>query len=94
MAIVNVKSKYQIVIPAKVRKAAGIEVGNFLKVGYEKGQITLTPQAIIDRKHLAHFPKGIREGLEDVYAGRVSGPFTHAELVKHLKSVVQKKRKS
>jgi AbrB family looped-hinge helix DNA binding protein len=47
MSIINVKSKYQIVIPAKVRKAAGIEVGDFLEAGFEKGKITLTPQAVI-----------------------------------------------
>lgn len=56
MSIVNVKNKYQIVIPAKVRKAAGIEVGDFLEAEFEKGRITLTPQAIIDRKHLSKLP--------------------------------------
>ncbi len=87
MSIVNVKTKYQIVIPAKVRKMAGIQVGDFLMAGYEKGKITLTPQAVIDRKHLAKLPKGIREGLEDIRKGRVKGPFYSVEeLRKDLES--------
>jgi len=87
MSIVNVKSKYQIVIPVNVRKAAGVEVGDFLLAGFEKGKITLTPQAVIDRKHLAKLPKGIREGLEDIRMGRVKGPFYSVkELRKDLES--------
>lgn len=87
MSLVTIKNKYQIVIPAKVRKEAGLNVGDFLKAGFEKGKITLTPQAVIDRKHLAKLPKGIREGLEDIRMGRVKGPFySVAELRKDLES--------
>ena len=87
MSIINVKSKYQIVIPAKVRKAAGIEVGDFLEAGFEKGKITLTPQAVIDRKHLKKLPKWLQASLRDVQEGRTSGPFNSiAELRKHLES--------
>lgn len=95
MTIINVKSKYQIVIPSKVRKAAGIEVGDFLEAGFEKGKITLTPQAVIDRKHLAHLPKGVQEGLEDIRAGRMSGPFTtHEALMRHLKVATRRYHRS
>ncbi len=85
MSIVNVKSKYQIVIPAKVRKAAGIEVGDFLEAGYEKGTITLTPKSLLDRE--------VAEALADFREGKTSGPFeTHKALVKHLKKVVRNYR--
>lgn len=87
MSLVTIKNKYQVVIPAKMRKAAGLEVGDFLEAGFEKGKITLTPKALIDRKHLAKLPKGVREGLEDIRMGRVKGPFYSVEeLRKDLES--------
>lgn len=87
MSLVTIKNKYQIVIPAKVRKEAGLNVGDFLEAGFEQGRITLTPKALIDRKHLAKLPKGIREGLDDIRRGRVAGPFYSVqELRKDLES--------
>lgn len=85
MSLVTIKNKYQIVIPAKVRKAAGVSVGDFLEAGYEKGTITLTPKSLLDRE--------VAEALADFREGKTSGPFeTHAALVKHLKGVVRKYR--
>jgi len=71
MSIVTVKSKYQVVIPAKVRRQVGVGVGDLLEAKVERGKITLTPKSLIDR-HLA-------EALEDVKRGRVYGPFHSAE---------------
>ncbi|MDO8590889.1 MAG: AbrB/MazE/SpoVT family DNA-binding domain-containing protein [bacterium] len=87
MSLVTIKNKYQIVIPAKLRKAAGIEIGDFLKARVEKkGEIIFAAQTIVDREKWAHLPKGVREGLEDVSIGRVSGPFDTADaLMRHLK---------
>ena len=79
MSLVAIKNKYQIVIPAKLRKAAGLNVGDFLEASLEKGKIMLVPQAVIDRKHLAKLPKGIRDGLEDIRMGRTYGPFNTAD---------------
>ena len=69
-------------------------MGDFLKARVERrGEIIFAAQTIINREKWAHLPKGIQEGLEDVHAGRVSGPFeTHEALVKHLKGVVRKYR--
>ncbi len=86
MALVTIKNKYQIVIPAKVRREAGLRVGDFLEATVEGGKITLSPQMVIDRKHLAKLPKGIRKGLEDVYAGRVREFRSVEELRKDLES--------
>ena len=71
MTLVAVKNKYQIVIPAKVRKEAGIKVGDLLEAKFERGKITFVPKALIDR--------GIAESLEDYKKGRVYGPFDTAE---------------
>ncbi len=71
MSLVSVKNKFQIVIPAKVRKQAGIKVGDLLEAKVERGKLTFVPKAIIDR--------GIAESLEDYKKGRVYGPFDTAE---------------
>ncbi len=71
MSLVSVKNKFQIVIPAKVRKQAGIKVGDLLEAKVERGKLTFVPKAIIDR--------GIAESLEDIKQGRFYGPFDTAE---------------
>ena len=85
MALVAIKNKYQIVIPAKVRREIPVRVGDFFEAGVENGKITLAPQTLLDRE--------VAEALADYRAGRTSGPFeTHEALVKHLKGVVRKYR--
>ncbi len=71
MSLVSVKNKFQIVIPAKVRKQAGIKVGDLLEAKVERGKLTFVPKSVIDR--------GIAESLEDIKQGRVYGPFDTAE---------------
>ena len=71
MSLVSVKNKFQIVIPAKVRKQAGIKVGDLLEAKVERGKLTFVPKSVIDRE--------IAEGLEDIKQGRVYGPFDTAE---------------
>ena len=58
MTLVAVKNKYQIVIPAKVRKEAGIKVGE----GQVRAGENHIPKSVIDRE--------IAEGLEDIQKGR------------------------
>jgi AbrB family looped-hinge helix DNA binding protein len=70
MALVAVKSKYQVVIPQNVREQIGLNVGDLLEARIERGKITLTPQSLLDR--------GIAEGLADIRAGRVHGPYHSA----------------
>lgn len=83
MPIVTVKTKYQVVIPAKVRQEVGVEVGDILEAKVEKGKITLTPKTIVDR--------GILEGLADVRQGRVSPAFSSAqEAIRYLHQRVKK----
>jgi len=77
MALVSVKSRYQVVIPRDVREAVGVEVGDLLEAKVEAGKITLTPQTNVDR--------GIAESLADFAAGRSFGPFrTDEELINSL----------
>jgi len=67
MAIVTVTSRFQVVIPQRVREQIGVAVGDHLEARVERGKITLTPKSLVDR--------AILEGLEDVRKGRVRGPF-------------------
>lgn len=87
MSLVAIKSKYQIVIPAKLRKAAGLSVGDFLEANFENEKLTFVPQTILDRE--------LAESLEDFRIGRTSGPFgTAEELISHLRKAVKKIRAS
>ncbi len=52
MAIVTVKNKYQVVIPQSVRERVGVKVGDILEAKAEKGKITFTPKAVLDRSVL------------------------------------------
>jgi bifunctional DNA-binding transcriptional regulator/antitoxin component of YhaV-PrlF toxin-antitoxin module len=77
MALVSVKSRYQVVIPRDVREAVGVEVGDLLEAKVEAGKITFTPKSALDR--------GVTESLADFAAGRSFGPFkTDKELLNSL----------
>ena len=83
MSLVSVKNKFQIVIPAKVRKQAGIKVGDLLEAKIERGKLTFVPKSVIDRE--------IAEGLEDIKQGRFIGPFSNAkEALKALRAKARK----
>jgi len=83
MNLVKVKTKYQITLPAAVRKIIGVNVGDIFEVRADKGEITLKAKNLVD--------KGIAEGLADVKAGRTFGPFeTNAEMMQFLHEAVKK----
>lgn len=91
MALVAVKNKYQVVIPQKIRERIRLRVGDLLEASVERGKITFTPKAVVDR--------GIAESLADFNAGRAHGPFrNHRDLVTSLHEETarlrSKKRKS
>jgi AbrB family looped-hinge helix DNA binding protein len=49
MALVKVKKKYQVTLPAQMRQKAGLAVGDLLEAKVEGNKITLTPQTVLDR---------------------------------------------
>lgn len=49
MSIIRVKDKFQLTLPAELREVSGLEVGDIVDARWEKGKITLTPKAIVDR---------------------------------------------
>ncbi len=71
MEVVTVKTKFQIVIPQRIREQAQVDIGDILEARVENGKITFTPKSLIDRR--------LAEGLEDVQRGRTHGPYASAE---------------
>lgn len=70
MPLVRIKPKYQVTLPAAVRKQARLAVGDLLDASFEDGRVTLQPKAVVDRE--------LAFALEDVKKGRVSRPFATA----------------
>ena len=72
MALIRVKERYQVTIPGELRRKAGVSVGDCLKAEVSsRGVITLAPQDSVARR--------IAEGLADIRAGRVYGPYDTVE---------------
>lgn len=71
MAIIRVKTKGQVTIPTALRTRLGVAVGDLLEAEVEGNVITLTPKTLVDKR--------LAEGLSDIKAGRVKGPFKTAE---------------
>ena len=84
--LVKVKEKYQVTLPASVRRRAGLAVGDLLEANVEGKKITLTPKSVVDRE--------LALALEDVRKGRVYGPFLSAkEMIRSLHREAKKLRK-
>ncbi len=50
MALVKIKEKYQVTLPAALRQKAGLEVGDLLEAKVAGKKITLTPKSVPDRE--------------------------------------------
>jgi len=74
MAVITVKEKNAVLIPASVMRKARIKVGDRLDANVERGKITLTPKSAVD--------SGIAQGLADIKDGRVYGPYASAAAAK------------
>jgi len=70
MDIVTVKTRFQIVIPQRIRRQTGVDIGDLLEASVEDGNITFTPKTLIDRR--------LAEGLDDLKHGRTHGPYATA----------------
>ena len=71
MTLLKVKTKYQVTLPTEARTLLGVKEGDVLGVVIESGRIILTPKSIIDKR--------LAEGLVDIAAGRVHGPFNSVQ---------------
>lgn len=71
MALVKVKGKYQVTLPAEVRQKVGLGVGDFLEADVKGKVITLTPKSVVDRD--------IAISLREFREGKGHGPFKSAK---------------
>jgi len=88
MPLIKVKAKAQITLPAKVRRALGIEEGDYLEAKVEGNKVVLIPQTLITK-----FPpvalseqgeKMLKEALEEVRAGKVKEHESAESLINEL----------
>jgi len=92
VALVKVKEKYQVTLPAEVRKKADLTVGDLLEAKVEGKKITLAPKVVVDRKFI---DKRLDEAEEDIKKGRVSRSFTSAKaFLRSLQREAKKLKKS
>ena len=50
MALVTVKTKYQVTIPQKLREELGIDTGDLLEAEVQDGKLVFTPKEVVDRE--------------------------------------------
>ena len=86
MALVKVKEKYQVTLPAEVREKAGVAIGDVLEAKLQGNKITLIPQSVIDRD--------IAISLREFSKGKGYGPFKSArEAIRALHREARKLKK-
>jgi bifunctional DNA-binding transcriptional regulator/antitoxin component of YhaV-PrlF toxin-antitoxin module len=71
VALVKLKEKYQVTLPAEVCKKADLTVGDFLEAKVQGKIITLVPKNAIDRD--------IAISLREFRQGKGHGPFSSAK---------------
>ena len=76
MPLVKIKEKFQVTIPTALRKAVRLSVGDLLEAEAKGNTIVLKPKALVDREAV---DAAIKEGLEDLKAGRVTPKFASIE---------------
>ena len=101
-SIVKLQKKGQLTIPNQMRDRIGLAYGDYVKVVMNGNTITIQPAQIVTLTAAEEYTPEQRraldarlaEGLADVKAGRVSGPFdTVEELAASLRESAKKAKK-
>jgi AbrB family looped-hinge helix DNA binding protein len=53
MALITVKDKFQVTIPARLRERIGLRIGDLMEATVHKDGILLRPKAVVDRAVVA-----------------------------------------
>ncbi|MGH9857561.1 MAG: AbrB/MazE/SpoVT family DNA-binding domain-containing protein [Acidobacteriota bacterium] len=86
MAVVKIKERFQVTLPAALREQAGLEVGDLLEAKVEGKKITLTPKTLLDRE--------LVQALKEIEQGKTFGPFSSAkDLIRSLRREAKKLKK-
>jgi len=84
MALVRIKDRGQVTLPAKLRESRGLRAGDYLDVQEEGDRIVLIPQAVASAR--PEIDAAIEGGLADLRAGRVTPAFNAMEDYKAWRS--------
>lgn len=89
MPLVKIKDKFQVTIPASIRKAVELDIGDLLEAEVRDDGILLVPKTITDRKAmLEKFRRVFSESTPDkTFAGK-----SDKELMKIASNAVQETR--
>ncbi len=90
MPTIKITSNGAVTLPARIRKALGLKIGDFVNAELKKGQVVLRPARIIDAEDAWFWTKEWQEGEveadRNITEGRISGPFdTTEDFLKELK---------
>lgn len=80
MPTVKVKENFQVTIPTALRAAAGLAIGDYLEAVLDGRSIVLKPKASTNGESHANddvIKAAIEEGLREVRAGKLIGPFSN-----------------
>jgi AbrB family looped-hinge helix DNA binding protein len=89
MSAVKIGASRQVVIPKKIHDKLGLAPGDYLEVELHEGKVVLTPKVFVDKQ----VEKRLAEGLEDIKAGRVYGPFSSAkDMIRSLRGAQKSKK--
>jgi AbrB family looped-hinge helix DNA binding protein len=89
VTMIRVKKKAQITLPSGIRRALGIEEGDYLEAELQGGKVVLTPKTVITKlPPVTLSERGeqmLREALEEVEAGKVKEHDTVESLIEELR---------
>ncbi len=75
MAMLRVRDKAQITLPATIRRALGIKPGDYLEAEIQGNKLMLTPQVFVEKSESVMLSQQgeqmLEEALDDIQAGRV-----------------------
>ncbi|HVN64545.1 MAG TPA: AbrB/MazE/SpoVT family DNA-binding domain-containing protein [Candidatus Binataceae bacterium] len=91
IAATRIGPKFQVVIPKKLRDAARLHVGDFLRAELRRDGILLKPAILVERD--PDLEADIAASEADFQAGRFYGPFEAKDAVKGLLQAIKQERK-
>jgi len=94
-ALTKVTRNGQVTLPASVRRAMSLEVGDYIEVRAFDDGIVLVPKKLIDKSQAyfwsARWQAAEKEATEDIAANRVSEAADIGKVIAHLNKTRKKK---
>jgi AbrB family looped-hinge helix DNA binding protein len=83
MTTIKITSNGSVTLPARIRKALGLKVGDFVNAELEEGRVVLKPAKIINAEdswfYTKEWQRGEAEADRDISEGNVTGPFDNID---------------